>query len=98
MDIKVSKNKEGYSKMKKILIDMYGNDMDVFNNMNIYTPEWATVLKSPVQSDNGFKAKNVDDWINKLINKLKNVPFVVFLDHVKYDTLHIKRELTVNFD
>jgi hypothetical protein len=97
VNITVARNKEGYLKMKEHLIKVYGQDMELFNNMSIYTPEWATILKSPEQADNGFKADNLDEWVDKLMNLLENVPFAVFLDHVKHDGANIKRELTVDF-
>lgn len=97
MNISVECNQKGIELMKETLIKVYGNDIDVFNNMNIYTPIWATRLKSLEKADNGFYSDTIDEWVSELSKHLDNVPYIVFLDHVKYDSANIKRELQVNF-
>lgn len=95
--IDVEKNESGYEIMKQALVKTFSNDMDVFNNMNIYTPVWATLVNSKGEVNNGFAATNIDEWVEELKNKLDDVQFIVFMDHVKKDLAKSKIELHVNF-
>jgi hypothetical protein len=74
--------------LKGALLDIFGEDMDTYNNMSIYTHVWSSEFNPETKTaDNGFTAETVDEWTNKLIEILRKEDdvYAALMDHVKYD-------------